>query len=167
MFSKRIAVLAGTLALAGCGVGMEGGQAALTGSAQAALVTSASSQLRTTDAHRARVAPAWKSNFVITSTPDVFFALDIPSALKGHHIETVFVSYGGSPYVRYDVSFAAGVAPAAGEQAAERTATGYRVWAAMPVAGTEIEQYGLSGPWSAGLMLDSTSSSIVANFNLQ
>ena len=98
------------------------------------------------------------TSYAINNTNTLWFATDL-SGVTGHHTESVNVSMpGGSSYQVIAVAFAAGVTPASGEVAAEKTSTGYRVWAAMPVAGTIIQQYNLTGPWAATVALDSASS---------
>ena len=122
--------------------------------------------LNTTDAYG--TAPTFSSSFVINQTYDLFFAVDVNGALAGHHSASVFVNLpGGSAYQRLDVAFATDVAAGAGEQQAEKTATGYRVWVSMPVAGTVIEQYQLTGPWTASAFIDAGSTAAAsASFSL-
>lgn len=128
--------------------------------------TAPSYGLLTTDAKSA--APSWKTSYSIASTYTVYFATEIAN-LSGHHTESVFVNLpGGQAYTRYDVSFATDVAAAAGEVQAEKTATGYRLWVAMPVAGTDIQNYNLSGPWTASVYLDTASvPAATAGFSMQ
>jgi hypothetical protein len=74
---------------------------------------------------------------------------------------------GGSAYQRFDVNFATDVTAGAAEQQTEKTSTGCRVWVSMPVAGTTIQQYNLTGPWSASFYLDgSGAANASAGFSL-
>jgi hypothetical protein len=103
-------------------------------------------------------SPVYGSSFAMGSTYDVFFATEISGALAGHHTQTVYVKMpGDSLYQRFDVKFATDVKAGNGEQQAEKTASGYRVWVSMPVAGTMIEMYGISGVWSAQVHIDGAS----------
>ena len=115
-------------------------------------------KLNATNAETLSGTPTWMSSFVINNTNEVYFAADL-GGVSGHHVMNFFVMMpGGSAYQTISVPFAAGVTPASGEQAAEKISGGYRVWAGMPVAGTIIQQYSLTGPWSADVTLDSASS---------
>ncbi|MFZ5471631.1 MAG: hypothetical protein ACOZIN_19570 [Myxococcota bacterium] len=129
--------------------------------------TSSSYALRTTAQKSTK--PTWQSSFPINSTYDVHFAFEVPSSVKGHHVATVFVFMPNlSTYQRFDLPFATDVAASSGEQQAQKLSTGYRVWASMPVAGTIIEQYSLTGDWRADAYLDGASTvAAKASFSLQ
>lgn len=162
--NTALAVIA-TLALAACGNPYElqdvdalksSGSTTTTTRKSKTSTATTTYALKTTDARSA--SPVWKTSFPIYSTYDVFFALEITGSLSGHHTETVFVNMpGGSTYQRFDVAFATDVAANPGEQQAEKTATGWRVWVSMPVAGTMIDSMGLAGTWSATAYLDGAS----------
>jgi hypothetical protein len=123
--------------------------------------------LKLTDARFDGLEPSFKTSFVINSTYEVLFATEIVGTLSGRHTQTLFVSMpGGSAYQRFDVAFVTDVAPALGEQQAEKTATGWRVWVSLPVAGTIIEQYALTGGWTAQVNVDGILKS-TSSFNLQ
>jgi hypothetical protein len=95
------------------------------------------------------------TSFSINDTNTLFFAFDMPSTKSGSHVARFEIYMpSGSPYQVFDVAFAAGTAPAAGETSADVISGGYRVWASMPVAGTMIQQMNLSGTWSAKIFLD-------------
>jgi hypothetical protein len=114
-------------------------------------------QLLQTDMYAAGTTPTWRTAFPM-STLSVSFATEITGTLTGRHVVTVFVfAPGGQAYARYDIAFATDVVAYASEQQAERTATGYRVWVTMPVAGTMITQYDLRGAWTASAYVDSAS----------
>ncbi len=160
-----LAIAAVALLTAGCGPDVDRATDLSAEELKAAPVK-ASYALRATDARDA--SPAWKSSFVITDTYDVYLAADVGAA-TGHLSATVFVKMpGGGDYQRFDLTYAAGVKAAAGEQVAEKVSGGYRVWLNFPVAGTMIEQYGLSGAWSAEAYLNGASaSSATATFTLE
>src|SRR6185436_8802086 len=92
----------------------------------------------------------WMTSYPIGSTYEVYFATVVPGTLAGHNTETldVFVP-GGTAWQRFTFSFATTVMAGAGEQQAQKITGGYLVWASMPVAGTDIDSYGLTGSWSA------------------
>jgi hypothetical protein len=124
--------------------------------------------LKATDAHTAGTNPIWKTSYPISSTYEVQLATEVTGTLPGHHLASVFVfTPGGASFIRYDVSFATDVAANAGEQQAERTATGWRVWVSLPVAGTMISTSNLSGTWSAETWVDAaTAASAKTTFGL-
>jgi hypothetical protein len=143
-----------------------GGKGGKTATTTTTTTVAASYALQTTDARFEGIAPTWKSDFAIYSTYEVMFATEITGSLSGHHTQTVFVSMpGGGAYQRFDVSFATDVAAGLDEQQAEKTETGWRVWISMPVAGTMIEQYSLTGPWTAEVYVDGAAKANVT-FNL-
>jgi hypothetical protein len=113
--------------------------------------------------------PEWKSSYVIASTSEVWLATEITGTLSGHHTQRVVVKMpGGSAYQTIMVSFATDAVAAEGEQQAVRTSTGWRVWASFPVAGTIIEQYGLTGSWTSEAFVDSaTRANATTTFTLQ
>ncbi|HVE86086.1 MAG TPA: hypothetical protein VND93_24685 [Myxococcales bacterium] len=116
--------------------------------------------LHATDAQ----ATAWKTSFSILDTPELYFALDVGSNTPGHHVERLVLTMpSGSAYQVLYVAFAVNVAAAAGEQQAERTSAGWRVWASIPVAGTTIQEFNITGRWSVGASVDSAT---VANASM-
>jgi hypothetical protein len=102
-------------------------------------------------------SPSFTNHFFIANTADVYIALDIGAQVTGgHHTATVFVNMpGGYAYQAFDVAFATDAAAVGNELQAEPTATGYRIWITLPVAGTWIEQFQLGGEWSAEAYVDS------------
>ncbi len=163
--TNLVALFTALLTLAGCGVA--GTEEATDELKAAAKPTTQTYALRTTDAKAA--SPTWKTSFNIANTYDVYLASDVGTA-TGHHRDTVIVKMpGGSDYQRFDITYAAGVSATAGEQIAEKTSTGaYRVWVKLPIAGTMIEQYGLSGPWAAETYVDGAAvANARADFTLQ
>lgn len=127
--------------------------------AQRSRTTSAPSYaLKTTDAHQSGVEPVFNSSFPLASTSDIYLATEISGALSGHHTQTVFLfTPAGYAYQRFDLAFATDVPAGAGEQQAEKTASGYRVWVTLPVAGTMIQSSNLVGTWKSELYVDSAS----------
>ena len=111
-------------------------------------------------------APA--PTYVILNTNTVYFATEINGTFSGHHLASVYALMpSGAAYQRIDLSFATDVAAAVGEQQAEKTATGWRVWSSMPCAGTVIEQTHLTGVWTSELWMDSASTATArSNFTL-
>lgn len=101
--------------------------------------------------------PSFKTKFVIANTPEIFAALDIKSRLTGTHLAAFeFVSPDGVVFQRTEVPFSMGSA---------RT---YRLWNAMPIAGTWIQQFNMTGTWKVRVILDSeTNSRATASFVLQ
>jgi hypothetical protein len=158
MNSKQLAVVLCGI-LVGCGAPLEEEQETdeLKTSGKTTATTSAY-VLKTTDARVVGVTPTFNTSYVIGSTANLYLATDLPSTVKGHHTLTLFVYMPGqSVYQRFDVSFSTDVTPYAGEQKAEKLSTGYRVWVTLPVAGTIIEQYSLTGPWTGDVFLDMAS----------
>lgn len=102
-------------------------------------------------------SPSFKSRFVIATTPDLFAALDIPTALAGQHVAAFeWISPEGVVFQRSEVPFSMG------------SAKTYRVWNAMPVSGTWIQQFAMTGSWSVRVFLDSEANSrATAAFVLQ
>ena len=103
----------------------------------------------------------WKSSFLIESTPTVFIALDVNRSISGHHTASIVVQTPqGLPYQRFDFTFTTAApvgseAPAIeGVLRAEHTPTGYRLWVALPVANTLIQDLGLAGRWSSSVYVD-------------
>ncbi len=113
--------------------------------------------------------PAWRNEFDVADTYFVEIATDVPASLTGHHTLSVVVREptAGNVYQRFDVAFAAGVAPDPDEVEAEDTASGYRVWVSLPVKGTFIDNYSLLGTWSVESRIDSGESAVAsATFDL-
>ncbi len=87
--------------------------------------------------------PIFKTSFVIATTYDLFMAFDLPVALAGQHLAAFEItSPGGTVFQRTEVPFSTG------------TSTHYRVWTSMPVAGTWIQQFSMTGTWSVRVFLD-------------
>lgn len=122
----------------------------------------------TTDAHTAGVEPTWKTSFAIVDTFSVEIASELPATTTGHHSLNVYVySPSGALYQSFSIPFAAGTAAGAGEQQAESTASGFRVWASLPVKGTFIDSYNMTGSWRAESWVDGTGPNSSAGFQLQ
>lgn len=100
--------------------------------------------------------PVFKTSFPIATTYDLFVAADIPK-LTGQHVAIYEISSpDGSVYQRTEVPFSTG------------TATTYRVWTSMPVAGTWIQMFAMTGTWTVRVFLDSeTVSRASQTFSLQ
>jgi hypothetical protein len=106
-------------------------------------------------------ASQWKSSYVIEATPTVFIALEVDRGVSGYHTASIVVhTPQGLPYQHFDFTFTT-AAPAGAEAPAikgvlraERTPTGYRLWVAMPVANTLIQDLGLAGGWSSSVYVD-------------
>lgn len=124
---------------------------------------------RTTDAYQAGVEPTWKSSFGIMDTYTVEIANEVPSTVSGSHTLNVYLySPSGSMYQSFSIPFAAGTTAGAGEQQAEVTSTGgYRVWASLPVKGSSIDVYYLSGTWKAETWVDGVGPKSTTSFELQ
>lgn len=117
--------------------------------------TSASYATNTAAVRSDPASQTWQSSFMIADTPSVFIATDVPATLTGSHSVTVYVyTPAGSLYQSYTVPFATDVAAAEGEQQAEVTSTGYRVWVELHVAGTFIDMYGMTGTWKTESWVD-------------
>lgn len=148
---RRMILLAAVLA--GCGFGPTELETPPAESLRSSGTTTSSSYtLRTTS--QMSTKPSWKSSFAISSTYTVYLAFDLPRSVRGHHQLTLFVLMpDGGLYQRFDIAFATeGAGPS--EQLAQKTTTGYRVWAELPVAGTMIDQYHIAGAWRADAHLD-------------
>ena len=106
-------------------------------------------------------ASEWKNLFLIEATPTVFIALEVDRSISGYHTASIVVhTPQGLPFQRFDFTFttaatAGAEAPAIkGVLRAEHTATGYRLWVALPVANTLIQDLGLAGRWSSSVYVD-------------
>ncbi|GEM_PF-2802793 len=85
--------------------------------------------------------PTFASSFAILETYDLFFAFDVPASLPGYHSAAFeVVSPDGSVYQRTEVAFSTGAST--------------RVWSSMPVVGTWIQQFQMSGEWKVIVFLD-------------
>jgi hypothetical protein len=106
-------------------------------------------------------ASQWKSSYVLEATPTLFIALDVDRSISGYHTASIVVhTPQGLPYQHFDFTFTT-AAPAGAEAPAikgvlraEHTPTGYRLWVAMPVANTLIQDLGLAGGWSSSVYVD-------------
>jgi len=137
------------------------------GTPQDAVSTSSASSLeyavKMTDDDRGSDS-VWKNSFLIEATPTVFIALDVDRNVSGHHTASIVVhTPQGLPFQHFDFTFTlaapvggdGGEAPAIkGVLRAEHTATGYRLWVALPVANTLIQDLGLAGRWSSSVYID-------------
>lgn len=154
----KIATASLALSMFACGPGPETG---VEGSESDSLKTAAqpSYQLRATTAAVTSTSPVWGSTFVISSTTNLNLATDFSGLASGHHKASLFFyAPDTSLYQRNNVAFAVGVAPAAGEVSAQKTATGYRIWTSLPVAGTNIDMYSMTGVWSGQTWIDAAAS---------
>ena len=163
----RTTLLTALLSLAACGTGSETDldvEALKRGRTTSTAPTYAQ---RTTDALSS--SPTWMTSFSISSTGSVYFATDINGTMSGSHQLVVFINMpDGSAYQRIDVSFATDATAGAGQQQAERTSTGWRVWTAIPIAGTTIQTANITGQWAAQAWVDSASAANAStSFNLQ
>ena len=90
--------------------------------------------------------PVFATTFTIATTYDLYVAFDIPVSFPGQHIAAFeFVSPDGAVYQRTEVPFSPG------------TAKSYRVWSAMPVAATWIQQFAMTGNWKVQVFLNGES----------
>lgn len=110
------------------------------------------------------VEPTWQTGFSIAQTYDVKVAVDVPASFAGHHtLQLFFTAPGPMQYQRVAVAFSAGVATADGETDGEvigaaSAPSGYRVWVSLPVGGTMIDQYSMTGSWTADAWFDAEDS---------
>ena len=89
--------------------------------------------------------PDFKKNFTIATTPDLFVAFDYHSKSPGSHKATFeILAPSGILYQTTDVPFVV-------------TQHAARVWNSLPVAGTWVEQYSMSGTWQVQVYLDDAS----------
>lgn len=104
-----------------------------------------------------QTTPVFQTQFVIATTADLFAAFDVPVALAGSHVAAFeFVSPDGVVFQRTEVPFSMGGAKT------------MRVWNAMPVSGTWIQQFAMTGTWRVRVFLDSEANSRAsASFVLQ
>lgn len=134
-----------TLALTACGLEVTDEASAPVAAAQEALTPGASVAAMHTSA--AQVAGRWARRFPLATTRSIFVAVDVSGASPGGHVvELTFLQPGGMPWQVQTVSFQA--AGGGGKQAAER------VWVELPVVGTWIEQYALTGRWTVEASVD-------------
>ena len=99
----------------------------------------------------------WAGTYSILNTSAIYFAFDL-SAPAGHHSERLYLyEPNGSLYQEIDVAFAVAETAGANEQRAEALGNGlYRVWANLPVAGTDIVNGSIVGTWSAKGFVDAS-----------
>ncbi len=97
--------------------------------------------LNTTNVQSA--TPTWQTTYSIATTYDIFFAVDVvgPSGSNGTPTVDVFMPNGSA----YD-SMSTAISSAS-------IACGKRFWYHLPLAGTWIDQYSLTGMWTAAAYL--------------
>lgn len=155
MNNKLLAALV-SLTLIACGNPIVPAGEDLSGSSTAELKARAPAKPPAPAAWTVRVSatstnPVFATSFAIATTYDLYLAFDIPVALAGQHVAAFEVlSPDGAVYQRTQVSFSSG------------TSTQYRVWSSMPVAGTWIQQFAMTGAWSVRVFLDAESVSRAA-----
>jgi hypothetical protein len=153
MLNKLLGALL-VLSAVACGGPLQPAGEELVGVSQSELKAPAANTVRVSDSS---TDPAFESQFSIANTYDVFFALDLTSKVRGAHTATYEVSApSGAIYQVTNVAFTVS------------GTSGYRVWSSMPVAGTFIEQYSMSGTWKVKVFLDNGSTpTTTAAFVLQ
>ncbi len=108
---------------------------------------------------KTQTKPSFETSFAIATTPDVYGVLDIPSATatKGqHHAAFEFISPDGVVFQRTEVPFKMGKAKSR------------RLFNAMPIAGTWIQQFQMTGAWKVRVFLDAEAAArATATFTLQ
>ncbi|MBX7098328.1 MAG: hypothetical protein K1X89_11495 [Myxococcaceae bacterium] len=135
-----------TLALTACGLEVTDEASAPVATAQDALNPGAS--VAAMHASAAKVAGRWARRFPLATTRSIFVAVDVSGASPGGHVvELTFVQPGGLPWQVQTVSFQA--TGSGGKHAAPE-----RVWVELPVVGTWIEQYALTGRWTVEAAVD-------------
>ena len=98
----------------------------------------------------------WRRAFVLEDTDDVHLSLDVMRPPPGTHVAGFEVyAPSGSLYQRFDVPYGAGVAPS---DALVKVRGGVQVWATLPVAGTWIQQFQMTGVWRVEVWLDQDTS---------
>jgi hypothetical protein len=86
--------------------------------------------------------PTFKKKFVMSHTPDLFIAYDHKGRINGNHKASFeLTAPSGALYQYTDVPFAG-------------NAHGVRVWSTLPIAGTWVEQYSMTGTWTVRVYLD-------------
>ncbi len=94
-------------------------------------------------------------SFAIEELDSLHFALDVPDVPGRHVAQLVVYSDGDLPYISYEVAYAVRVPARDGERQARRgDRDERRVWVSMPVAGTWIQQFQLTGNWRAEAFVD-------------
>ncbi|MBI5527751.1 MAG: hypothetical protein HY897_15580 [Deltaproteobacteria bacterium] len=129
------------------------GEAAEYGKAKPGTTVSPTYALKYTDVKVSGQVPVSKSSFPIASTVDVYIAVDYTN-LTGSHAQSVRVfAPDGSLYQKFDKSICIGSSCTSGA-APETIGSVSQYWESLPVAGTYITQYSLSGSWRVDLYVD-------------
>lgn len=106
--------------------------------------------------------PPAKTSFPIVSTYDVYAETEYAN-LSGSHAQTTrWYAPGGSLWQDSTVKFATTNTASSGEVQAALVGTRYQVYDSMPVAGTAIQNYGLSGGWRVDVHLDGAATPIAS-----
>ncbi|MBI5528675.1 MAG: hypothetical protein HY897_20280 [Deltaproteobacteria bacterium] len=128
-------------------------QTAEYGKAKPGATVSPTYVLKYTDVKVSGQVPVSKSSFPIASTVDVHVAVDYTN-LSGLHAQSVRVfAPDGSFYQGFDKSICVGSGCTSGA-APEVIGSVAQYWETLPVAGTYITQYNLSGSWRVDLYVD-------------
>ena len=120
--------------------------------------------LKTTDAKVAGVVPAGKTTVRIATTVDLFVAVDYQNVTGAHTQLVQLFSPDGSYYQGFSRSVCIG--PACTTDLPEVVGTVAQYWVTVPVAGSYISQYSLTGTWRVDLYVDGTKTA-TANIVLQ
>ena len=92
--------------------------------------------------------PDFRHQFAIADTADLYLAFDArtkgAAPTGGHHARFEISSPGGAIFQVTDVPYAA-------------SHQGARVWTSLPIAGTWIAQYAITGSWEVRVFLDDAS----------
>ncbi len=106
-------------------------------------------ELRSPHVHRATVGvaasstqPDFKKRFAVAATPDLFIAFDSRSKA------------GVSHRARFEINGPSGAIYQATEVPFVQSGGTTRVWTWLPVAGTWIEQYSMTGNWEVKVFVD-------------
>ncbi len=118
--------------------------------------------VRTTDQPTPGLTPAAVTSFSVTSTYDVYAETEYANITGTHSQTTRFFAPGEVLWQEGTFRFATDTTAASGEVQAIRVGTAYQTWDSLPVAGTAIASYGLTGTWTVRVYLDGSASPIAS-----
>ncbi|HEY8599978.1 MAG TPA: hypothetical protein VIL85_16190 [Thermomicrobiales bacterium] len=93
--------------------------------------------------------PAWATSFPVSTTYAVLFAVDLCGAVNPASTALELFMPGGFPYIREPLAGPQSGMVTPGGPIACGDQVGQRYWVSLPVAGTAIEQYLITGDWEA------------------
>jgi hypothetical protein len=146
---------------AGCGGPLDTADEEASGTSAEALrsnqtrTVAPSATSRTSNVQKIGSAPPLVTQFPILSSYDVYLETEYANLTGVHTQTTVFYAPGGITWQTTSFTFATTVKATGSEVQAAAVGKTWQTYASMPVAGTAIQNYGLSGTWTVAVFLDS------------